>query len=361
MEAWLRPKPQSRWSAGGRCYDRRREKRPGTGGLADRVLFMEARQPGSPKRQRFAAALALAGYVPTVRPRGVTHEPGGLVNLKSHLLHLVAVLTSGLVLAGCAGSNPVATESPTPLSSPPPAAADSLWVAAGLSYPDDILVATTADIGERSFDHRDLRVPVPALQLADASARYALLTDRHSQQLHVVDLRTGQTRVLLASPVSVRRAPDSVWAQAREALREEFGTRFAPTRILSAQVSGRRVVWQEALCITTGGFAVDAWALYAAAITSDMELGPARLIALAEPPFVPASHSAIDWPRFDLTLQYSLQDGRLLLIRGADRAEVADSSTSKRPPQGASRAAAQPLGRRGHARGRTCRRVLPDG
>jgi len=226
-------------------------------------------------------------------------------------------------VAGCGGS----TAAPTQTATPPPSApaqASSLWTTTQLSYPANPVESTFTDVGERSFPFRDLRLPIAGLQLADASARYALLTDGRSQQLRLAELRTGTMRLLLAAPRAVDHPPSAIWVQAKEALRTAFGARFATTEIFSAQISGRRIVWQEALCIRTGGFAMAAWVLYSARLTPHMELGPARLLALDQPPSVPKGRPEVDWPRSDLTLEYALQQDKLLLIRGVGRGELAE-------------------------------------
>jgi hypothetical protein len=238
--------------------------------------------------------------------------------------HLVAAFLGALLLAtGCGEPNPPSPQTTTAISSAS-TRPTSLWAATELSYPDDPVASTYKDIGERTFPHRDIRLSLVRPELLDASGRYALLTDRRSQRLHAVDLRSGRTRVLLSSPLTLREAPSRIWVRARAALRKTFGARFTPTLIFSARISGRQVVWQEALCITTGGFDMDAWALYAARLTPQMQLGPAKLLALVQPPFVPAGRPEVNWPRVNLTLEYSLQQKRLLLIRGVGRGEVAE-------------------------------------
>lgn len=245
------------------------------------------------------------------------------MNLRPHARHLVAAFVLALLMAGCGGSTPVSTQTATP---PPsvPAHASSLWTTTRLSYPEDPVESTFKAVGERSFPYRDLRLPFAGLQLADASTRFALLTDRRSQQLRLVDLGTGEVQLLLAAPRTVDQPPSAIWVEARDALRRAFGARYATTEIFSAEISGRRVVWQEALCIRTGGFAMDAWALYSARLTSRMKLGPAQLLALDQPPYVPKGSPEVDWPRSDLTLEYALQQEKLLLIRGVGRGELAE-------------------------------------
>jgi hypothetical protein len=255
-----------------------------------------------------------------------------LVNLRPHTRYLVAAFALALLVAGCGGSNAASTDT-APAPSSARVQASSLWTTTQLSYPEDPVASTSKDVGERSFPYRDLRLPIADLQLADASDRFALLTDWRSQQLRLVDLRTGKVTLLLAAPRTVDHPPSVIWVKAREALRAEFSARFATTEVFSAQIAGRQVVWQEALCIRTGGFAMEAWALYSARLTPERKLGPAQLLALAQPPYVPSGRPAVDWPQSDLTLDYALQQDKLLLIRGVGRgvlAEVIDLRSGRR-------------------------------
>ena len=207
---------------------------------------------------------------------------------------IAAMLAAFAACGSSVAETSSSSASPTPSATL--AAAKSLWRTGVLSYPDDILAPATTDVGERSFPYRDIVVSSGGLQLMDASARYAVLTDRHSSQLRLIDLRTGKSRVVLVAPFTLSHPPTSKWVKARAAWRKAHGAAVTPTRILSAEVSGSRLVWQEGVCLTTGGFAVSSAAIYTAPIEPRMRLGGPELVALSLPRSVPDLNNVpADW------------------------------------------------------------------
>jgi len=243
---------------------------------------------------------------------------------------ILAILVAPTACGSSAADTP--SSSPSPASSTTPTAAQSLWRTGVLSYPDDILAPATTDVGERSFPYRDIAVSAGGLQLWDASARYATLTDRDSSQLRLVDLRTGKSRVVLASPFTSNHPPTSMWVKARAAMREVHGAEVTPTRFLSAEVSGSRLVWREGVCLTTGGFAVISVAIYTAPIGPRMRLGDPQLVALALPESVPdLGNVPVDWYEPGDWLDFALDGNRILLERqdqhGTYTPEVVDLET----------------------------------
>lgn len=252
------------------------------------------------------------------------------------------VATSALMLVAVAAcGTSVADKSSGSLSPAPsatPTQASSLWHATALAYPDSILTPATKDVGERSFPHRDIVVSTGGLELMDATARFAVITDNDSSQLRLVDLRTGTFRVVLASPVTIHHPPSANWVKAKAGMLRRVGRAQLPTQIDHAEVSGTRLVWQEMLLANTGGVIPIATAIFTAHIGPRMRLGDPELVAFSQPRFEPGSTQPTGGMYAEKRgLDYTFDGRRILLVRSGvwgtssgGSVEAIDLPTNKR-------------------------------
>ena len=231
--------------------------------------------------------------------------------------YLLVMATAFVLVVPSACNGPVAATSssrPSPAPSATSSAAYSLWRTTVLDYPDDILTPATRATGERVFPYRDIEVSPANQQLMDASTRYAVLTDPQSSQLRLVDLRTGASGVILPSPLTLRKAPSPQWAKAEATMLRRVGRAGLQTEFLRLQISGSRLAWQEALCVTTGGFDVTASAVFTARILPGMRLGTPKLVALGQPHFV--ADPTGGWYTGGGALDFAFDDQRIVLFSG---------------------------------------------